>query len=308
MRTEKKSVVGFVIVAIVVALVIAASAAALSYACAPTNPVSPSAPVRIRYDESWTLESVRKAIYRPDLELAQAQPAPRSLDWRRTFLCEVKATDLALAGFALFLVLALVFQGQGLSRALQVTRRSTEVANQALVAAQRAYVVFREFNVSATRAPPLDEISHCTIQPVWENSGTTPTRNGRTYVNWRYFPGSIPSDFDFADFDEMGNRILAYESYSALVMGPKSRSFSPAIAIDASTVRMVRELEGRVLIWGWAEYDDIFDDSPRHRTEFCYQMNVTGAPPNSHIGFSQYRRFNGADEDCERKPTALVRP
>jgi hypothetical protein len=37
-------------------------------------------------------------------------------------------------------------------------------------------------------------------------------------------------------------------------------------------------------------------------------MTVSGDPPNSQIGFAQYRRFNGADEDCERKPTALVRP
>ena len=303
-----KSIVGFAIVAIVAAVVIAASAAALGYACATPSSGSGSALVPIRYYEGGAIESVRKAIFRADLNFVQAGPEQRIIDWRRNFLCEVKATDLALAGFTLFLVLAFLFQGEWLWRALQVTERSAHIVNQALVAAQRAYVVFKEFNVNATRVPPLDEISHCTIQPVWENSGTTPTRNGRTYVNWRYFQGSIPSDFDFADFDEMGNRILAYESYSALVMGPKSRSFSPAIAIDASTVRMVRELEGRVLIWGWAEYDDIFEDSARHRTEFCYQMTVTGDPPNSHIGFSQYRRFNGADEDCERKPTALVRP
>jgi hypothetical protein len=303
-----KAIAGFAAAAIVAAALIAASAAALGYACAAPGSRNTSAPVPIRYEEHRAIENVRKAVFRSDLEFVQARPEQRNLDWRRNFLCEVKATDLALAGFALFLVLAFMFQGQWLWRILHATERSAHIANQALVAAQRAYVVFKEFNVSATRVPPLDEISHCTIQPVWENSGTTPTRNGRTYVNWRYFPGSIPSDFDFADFDEMGNRILAYESYSALVMGPKSKSFSPAIAIDASTVRMVRELEGRVLIWGWAEYDDIFEDSTRHRTEFCYQMTVSGDPPNSHIGFSQYRRFNGADEDCERKPTALVRP
>ncbi|MDQ2955295.1 MAG: hypothetical protein M3R18_10285 [Pseudomonadota bacterium] len=303
-----KAIAGFAAAAIVAAVVITASAAALGYSCATPSSGNTSAPVPIRYEEGRAIESVRKAVFRADLEFVQARPAQRSLDWRRNFLCEVKATDLALAGFALFLVLAFMFQGQWLWRILHATERSAHIANQALVAAQRAYVVFKEFNVNVTRVPPLDEISHCTIQPVWENSGTTPTRNGRTYVNWRYFPGSIPSDFDFADFDEMGNRILAYESYSALVMGPKSKSFSPAIAIDASTVRMVRELEGRVLIWGWAEYDDIFEDSTRHRTEFCYQMIVSGDPPNSHIGFSQYRRFNGADEDCERKPTALVRP
>jgi hypothetical protein len=194
-----------------------------------------------------------------------------------------------------------------MGRMLQATERSARVLDTALVSTQRAYVVFKEFRVNLTRTPSLDEIVNCTIQPVWENSGTTPTRNGRTHVNWRYFERAIPSDFELADFDDVGNRIIAYDAYSPLVIGPKATSFSPIITIDASTIRMVREMQGRVLIWGWAEYDDVFNLSGRHRTEFAYQMIVTGTAMQSVIGFSQYRRFNGVDEDCERKPTVLTR-
>ena len=39
-----------------------------------------------------------------------ATPAPAPLDWRRNFLCTIKATDIAIAGFGLFLVLSIVFQ------------------------------------------------------------------------------------------------------------------------------------------------------------------------------------------------------
>ena len=71
-------------------------------------------------------------------------------------------------------------------------------------------------------------------------------------------------------------------------------------------LRQVRDLQGRVLVWGWVEYDEVFGNSRRHRTEFCYQLVVTGSPA-SWVGFSQYRAFNGADEDCTKKPTPLAR-
>ncbi len=306
-----KSIVAFVIAAIAAALLIVGSVAAWSVACATQGAGSRgTSPVQIRNDFPRATEDVGFVLFirtRAILAQASPEPAPALSGWRQNFLCEVKATDIALAGFALFLVLASVYQGLWLWRAVRATERSAKIVDQALIASQRAYVVFKEFRVNITRMPPLDEITNCTIQPVWENSGTTPTRSGRTHVNWRYFERSIPSEFDLADFDDVGNRILAYDSYAPLVIGPKSTSFSSVITIDASTVRMVREMQGRVLIWGWAEYDDIFNDSGRHRTEFCYQMIVTGNTLHSQVGFSQFRRFNGVDEDCERKPTKLAR-
>jgi hypothetical protein len=250
-------------------------------------------------------------VLQPAVQLVQAQPqsgtAPALSAWQRNFLCGITATDLALAGFALFLVIAVSFQGLWMWNAVRATERSAAVVDRAMVATQRAYVVFKEFRVNVNKLSPIEEIQSVTVQPVWENSGTTPTRNGRSHINWRYFERSIPNDVDLADFDDMGNRVLAYESYSPLVIGPKSTSFSSLILIDGSTIRMVREMQGRVLIWGWCEYDDVFENTRRHRTEFCYQLFVTGGMHNTQINFSQFRRFNGVDDDCERQPTALTR-
>jgi hypothetical protein len=31
----------------------------------------------------------------------------------------------------------------------------------------------------------------------------------------------------------------------------------------------------RLFVWGWAEYRDVFDGIPLHRTEFCNEVIVT---------------------------------
>jgi hypothetical protein len=55
-------------------------------------------------------------------------------------------------------------------------------------------------------------------------------------------------------------------------------------------------------VWGWAEYDDVFEGTPRHRTEFCHKWSVGGDPRNptrvSHR-YAVHDKYNGADEECE---------
>ena len=240
---------------------------------------------------------------------AQAGSAPQAspVSWWNRFICDIRITDIALMGFALFLLLANLFQGAWLLGATRASDRTAALVNEGMVASQRAYVFLREFQVATTRNPLNDEIQTCTIQPIWENTGTTPTRNGRSHVNWKYFERAVPADFDFADFDEVGNRVLSYDSYKPLIVGPRATALSPIISMEPSILRQVRDLQGKLLIWGWAEYDEVFGDAKRHRTEFAYLVVVSGSPA-SHVGFSQYKQHNGVDEDCTKKPTILARP
>jgi hypothetical protein len=239
-----------------------------------------------------------------------ARPAPAPLDWRQNFLCTIKATDIVIASLGLFLVLAIVFQnlfqGVWMRRMLAASERASTVVDEALVSAQRAYVFLREFRVHLVKNPLNEEIQTCTIQPIWENTGSTPTRNGRGHINWKFFERAIPSEFNFPDFDEVGNRVLSYDAFKPLVVGPRSTAFAPLLDIEPGILKQARDLKGRILVWGWAEYDEAFGEAKRHRTEFCYQLVVTGSPA-SWVGFSQYRAFNGVDEDCTKTPTALVR-
>ncbi len=150
---------------------------------------------------------------------APAQPQAAAVSWWQRFICDIRVTDVALMGFALFLLLATLFQGAWMVGATRASDRTANLVNEGLISAQRAYVFLREFQVATTKNPLNDEIQTCSIQPIWENTGTTPTRNGRGHVNWKYFDRSVPADFDFADFDELGNRVLSYDSYKPLIVG-----------------------------------------------------------------------------------------
>ncbi|MBZ0147150.1 MAG: hypothetical protein K8F62_06350 [Pseudorhodoplanes sp.] len=309
-----KFITGLIVSAVVSLLLMAGAVLALGHVCSPQGWMAPAVkPVPIRFDDGYgyRLESpallLRVQFAAPP---GNAKSAPAPLDWRRNFLCEIKATDVAIAGFGLFLVLSIVFQSlfQGLfmRRVLAASDRTGRVVDDALVAAQRAYVFLREFRVNLVKNPLNEEIATCTIQPIWENTGATPTKNGRSHINWKFFERSIPSEFDFPDFDEVGNRILSYDAYKPLIVGPRATALAPLLDIEPGILRQVRDAQGRVLVWGWAEYDEVFGDARRHRTEFCYQLVVTGSPA-SWVGFSQYKAYNGVDEDCAKKPTALVR-
>lgn len=308
-----KFITGLIVSAIFSLLLMAGAVLALGQVCSPQGLMPPSVrPVPIRFEDGRDFRFERAVLLRVQFNDAPggARPAPAPFDWRRNFLCEIKATDIAIAGFGLFLVLSIVFQslfqGVWMRRMLAANERSATVIDEALVSAQRAYVFLREFRINLVKNPLNEEIQTCTVQPIWENTGATPTRNGRGHINWKFFERSIPSEFDFPDFDEVGNRVLSYDAYKPLIVGPRATALAPLLDIEPAILKQARDLQGRVLIWGWAEYDEVFGDARRHRTEFCYQLVVTGSPA-SWVGFSQYRAFNGADEDCTKKPTALVR-
>ena len=312
-----KTISAFVLSALIAAAAIVGAVLLLSNVCASDVPAGPSrvAPrLPIHFQNSDADVIVERAVLMREgidglIWNAQAR-APQSAapaSWLHRFLCDIRITDAILAGLALFLLLAGIFQGLWMLAAIRAANRTADLVSEGLVSAQRAYVFLREFQVAVTKNPLNDEIQTCAIQPIWENTGTTPTRNGRGHVNWKYFERSVPPEFDFADFDEIGNKITSYDDYKPLIVGPRATALSPVISLEPSILRQVRDLQGKLLIWGWAEYDEVFEDAKRHRTEFAYLVVVSGSPA-SHVGFSQYKLHNGVDADCTKQPTELARP
>jgi hypothetical protein len=307
-----KFITALIVSAVVSVVLMVGAVLLLAQTCSPRGLMAPSArPVPIRFEDIRNLQfepAIVQRVQFTDPPSGGARPAPAPLDWRRSFLCEIKATDIAIAGFSLFLVLCVVFQnlfqGMWMRRLLASSAHTAAVVDEALVSAQRAYVFLREFRTNLVKNPLNEEIQTCSIQPVWENTGSTPTRNGRSHINWKFFERSVPSDFDFPDFDEAGNRIATHDGYKSLIVGPRGTALAPLLDIEPAILKKVRDLQGRVLIWGWVEYDEVFSDAKRHRTEFCYQLVVTGTPA-SWVGFSQHKVYNGADEDCVKKPTSV---
>jgi hypothetical protein len=316
-----KSLGAFLVLALAVIALAIASIGALGAVCSGFDAAPGPAPLPIQFRVDGGGLSPQLAVLGADAQIwtVQVQAAPAEPSWLQRFICSMRPTDIVLAAFALLLVLGVLFQGLWTRSALKEAREATKlveqstriveqsarVANEGAMSAQRPYVFLREFRVNLTKNALNDEIQTCTIQPIWENTGTTPTRSGRSHVNWKFFDRAIPDDFDFPDYDEIGNPIQVYDVFGPLIVGPRATALSALLDIEPSVLRQVRDLQGKLLIWGWAEYDEVFSDSKRHRTEFCYQLVVTGSPA-SWVGFSQYRAFNGADDDCMRRPTPVT--
>ena len=87
-----------------------------------------------------------------------------------------------------------------------------------------------------------------------------------------------------------------------VVVGPEQTLLSWPIFIPHA---VMDEPSRNVYIWGWADYDDVFTNTARHRTEFCYEVTLDrGAAGVGKVGIGLriYGPFNGADDDAYHKP------
>jgi hypothetical protein len=78
-----------------------------------------------------------------------------------------------------------------------------------------------------------------------------------------------------------------------------------AVEIPAANIVEARGKTGRILIWGWVEYDDIFarvEKTDRHRTEFCTELIVIDWPGRG-IQFSDrlHSEYNGSEIECGQR-------
>ena len=212
----------------------------------------------------------------------------------------------ALAQIALFwLQLRLMRQAAGnAADAARAAQTSADSAEKTFVTAQRAFVYPKSINkecFGARRAKVASEIVEWVFTPEWENSGNTPTKRGLSHVSWKRFPkGSGPETIQFGDqWPAAGNREL-----SRIFVAPKSSVPGLPVSISVHDLRS----GDPCFVWGWIEYDDIFDQ--RHRSEFCVELELRGAPsidPNA-IAFRFYRLHNGVDDECYRQPTPYAQP
>lgn len=154
--------------------------------------------------------------------------------------------------------------------------------------AQRAFVFIKNFDVN------FQQVNQVIINPVWENSGDTPTKKMRNHVNWTYFVTDIPPDFDFPD--------ITGEESTAVLIGPHATLNTSPLEINMQCIDNVAQGKGHLYIWGWAEYNDVFENTNRHRTEFCSEVLISKISETEiSIRFRLYKLHNGADEECIKK-------
>jgi hypothetical protein len=131
----------------------------------------------------------------------------------------------------------------------------------------------------------------------WKNMGQTPARRVINAVTYRAFRRGMPKTFAFRD--PPGNRGIIGS------MGP-GHLIVTRIEIPLALMTDAWMKRKRLYYWGWVEYDDGFPKSPRRRTELCAEIlpliDPTLQVNQPKVVDALHERFNGADEDCYRKP------
>jgi hypothetical protein len=163
----------------------------------------------------------------------------------------------------------------------------------------RAYVSALEVNVRLQRRANIigahqvinGPVHTYSVSVVLKNGGQTPTRNLTVNFSAQKFIGAIPEEFDFPDSAITARGLI----------GPNGTLQTPEINFDASEFERT-DANFHWYLWGWAEYDDVFSGTPRHRTEFCFEAKPTRDPHTNeiYVGFPMYKRFNAADWDTLR--------
>ena len=130
------------------------------------------------------------------------------------------------------------------------------------------------------------------------NNGATPTRFGLSHVSWHHFLDGGPDAISFKDLWETEAKDPA-----RLAVGPKGTILLDVVEIPEADLL---KTPGSVFVWGWTDYNDIFEDSLRHRTEFCFQIERMARGTKTETRYRNYRMHNGYDEECFRPPALYV--
>lgn len=195
---------------------------------------------------------------------------------------------LAISGLALLALL------RSLNQTQTAIKDNRELGEREL----RAYVVVDDIRAENVERPaPADDDIRVRVD--WKNAGQTPARRVRWDINHDVFD-SVPVDFNFPPADA--------EGIQQSTLGPQQVTKDVSrliIGVDANNAWYKGSV---LLVWGWIEYFDAFQDTVRHRTEFCIALQVffdadTGSRD---FGVLTETSHNGNDGDCLKSPMTTV--
>jgi hypothetical protein len=282
------------------AITLALLAARSSTAQTPSEPppVAPqSQPPAPGAQPSAVQEPVRVRVVDPPLAV-KVIPSPKT---EAQFDAEQKERDdraalndqlLIYAGLLVavgaFLAFAFAMLAFYQSLALRAMRRSADLAERNIAAAQRAFVYISALNWNAASA-------NVKVSPIWANAGTTPTRRLRISTNWKASHGELPADFDIHYVRPPEN----------LFLGPNAKAEIGTVFIPMRDIQAAIEQRLHLYVWGRATYDDLFEGTKPHFFEFCHRLEVTGETPGHiELRFTQFGLSNGSDEDSRQPAEA----
>ena len=166
---------------------------------------------------------------------------------------------------------------------------------ETLIHSNRAYVHIGLWD----KHPTLDASGHVLswkINPRFENTGNTPTRNLQFVCMTIISNAQLPPGFRFETGDATPFRTL---------VGPKQYMLGGDVIINAQTYSGAEF----IYTYGWIEYDDVFYLTKRHRTEYCYRIFFYGncTDKDCAVGYLFHPDYNNADYECERERKKRLR-
>jgi hypothetical protein len=145
-------------------------------------------------------------------------------------------------------------------------RKGVELMQRALVVTQRATVIAGEPKAVWLRDAG-GRLVGCRLLVAWHNVGNTPTRDMVAAVAGQ--AADKPPSQTSALPDANVRRQPA-------IVGPNAVINSAYVNLPIGLVADILHHRAYYLFAGWAEYNDVFDGSPRHRVEFCYWLEFDG--------------------------------
>jgi hypothetical protein len=206
---------------------------------------------------------------------------------------------LALIGVGLLQLAAFIVQAWRLVQTIHVMK---ETAERQL----RAYVSIKQFGISPMIDTQTNALTGWELRLVWQNTGATPTRDMLSHVSIRFEIDEIQDAFRFPDTWIIGRK----QVYVPVYLAPNSTFISDITAFSVAQLQEVRTGQKTLHLYGWADYNDVFFDTPRRRTEFCARVMLPGDPAytgEGNIAFDLHWKHNGADDECMRKPITSVK-
>ena len=194
----------------------------------------------------------------------------------------------AITALATLAISAFTLQLKGATVGLiNATENLAKDAEKNSIITQRAFVFVKEFSI--TPIIPNGRVTYYQVVPMWENSGTTPSKNLFLNVHWEYREDDLPDNFDYPYPDRAQTSFL----------GPKAMAGSAPIRIPADDVDRVRVGMLKIFIWGRADYFDVFEGTRPHFTEFCMQLKAAPetTPQGILIAFPHFGPHNRSDQD-----------
>jgi hypothetical protein len=255
--------------------------------------------------ETQPEKPAERAVYQPACDNPKDSGEALVCEQRRVAQAVENSVALAASQFwlgifgfggVLAALLLSAWAAMGASRAARAARDQARMSRESLVSSERAFVFVQNFHAEPVHEPNEDgnKLLGWNIFVEWKNSGKTATRNCVQRGYYKEFNRPISGDFDFPN--------LEVSEYQWTLIGPNASLQSKKYFIAVDKVSRIRAGELHAYVWGWIEYNDVFQNTPRHRTEYGYKIIAAGASADHIvIGNTPTPRHNAADKECFHK-------